>query len=277
MQLLRQRAATLRRHWEDMARTDALWAVLTDPTKQGGGWDEAEFYATGRATIAAHLALLPAPGPGCPPERALDFGCGVGRLTWALADHFPCVTGVDISAVMLDRARGHRTGDEAVEFVLNTTPDLRAWPDGTFDLVYSHLVLQHNPRPLMESFIGEFCRVCRPGGHVMFQLPARLALPRVRKPWWLWVWPPVLIRRTWRAFNRLAAVHGVMATNVLPVERVRELLAAAGMTNQREFEDVSAGPGHPGFLYLAQKPAGGAPPPGRGQTPDRPGPGDATQ
>lgn len=264
MKLLKQRATILRRHWEDMARSDALWAVLTDPAKKGGGWNEAAFYETGRETIAAHVALLPAEegagGPGSQTDgpkkrrgRALDFGCGVGRLTWALADHFQHVVGVDISASMLGKARAHRAETGNVDFVLNTTPDLRAWADGSFDFVYSHLVLQHNPVPLIETFIGELCRVCRPGGYVMFQLPARTLHRRARKPWWMWFWPPSLVKRTWRAFNRVAVVRGVMEVNFLEADRVRQLLTEAGMIDVRAYDDLSAGPGYPGFLYLARK------------------------
>src|SRR5579862_7667567 len=72
--------------WEGLAERDALWAILTDESKAGGKWDLAEFMATGEAEIHAvmnHLAAI-----GHTPDRnaaALDFGCGVGRLTQALA------------------------------------------------------------------------------------------------------------------------------------------------------------------------------------------------
>lgn len=48
----------------------------------------------------------------CPRKHALDFGCGVGRLTQALAAHFDEVTGVDISPSMIKLAKKYsRHGD----------------------------------------------------------------------------------------------------------------------------------------------------------------------
>lgn len=257
MRLRRQRVRMLQRHWQSMARADALWAVLTDPAKTGRRWNREEFYATGRATIAAHMARLAeaagSEGRGAREGRALDFGCGVGRLTWVLGEYFAEVVGVDLAEEMLNQARAYRTPPGGVSFVLNTRPDLRAWGEDSFDFVYSYLVLQHNPPVLMETFIREFCRVCRPGGYVMFQLPTHRVVPRRPKAWWLWLWPPVWAERAWRAFNRVAAVRGEMEVNVLPAARVRELLRVAGMREVHEWEDSSAGAEYQGILYLARK------------------------
>jgi DNA polymerase I-like protein with 3'-5' exonuclease and polymerase domains len=41
------------RHWDELGRKDPYWAVLTTPGKQGGGWEEGAFFATGRAQVAA--------------------------------------------------------------------------------------------------------------------------------------------------------------------------------------------------------------------------------
>ena len=37
----------LKRNWEAFGRDDPLWAVLTEPSRKGGGWDPDEFFATG--------------------------------------------------------------------------------------------------------------------------------------------------------------------------------------------------------------------------------------
>ena len=97
----------LRSDWDALAKGDALWAILTDGNKAGGGWDVGEFFATGEielATVMGYLGevecLLDADG------AALDFGCGVGRLTQALARRFAASVGVDISEEMIRRAGG---------------------------------------------------------------------------------------------------------------------------------------------------------------------------
>src|SRR4051812_46865197 len=88
--------------------------------------------------------------------RALDFGCGVGRLTQALARHFTHVTGIDISEQMLDLARQYNRHGERVEYALNTRPDLSQWPDHTFDFVYSIITLQHMEPVYARRYIAEF-------------------------------------------------------------------------------------------------------------------------
>jgi 2-polyprenyl-3-methyl-5-hydroxy-6-metoxy-1,4-benzoquinol methylase len=76
--------------WEDLAGRDALGAILTDASRADGKWDIAEFMATGDAeadTVMSHLARI-GQVPDCNGE-ALDFGCGVGRITQALARPSP--------------------------------------------------------------------------------------------------------------------------------------------------------------------------------------------
>ena len=86
-----------RRDWEQLAEVDPLWAILAAPDARGGRWKLDEFFATGEAEIAQVLEV--ASGLGYPEryEQALDFGCGVGRLTNALARRFGEVIGIDIS------------------------------------------------------------------------------------------------------------------------------------------------------------------------------------
>jgi ubiquinone/menaquinone biosynthesis C-methylase UbiE len=163
--------ARLSRDWTTLGLDDPLWAVCVDPDRRGGRWDVAEFMASGQAEIAAALGRLDQLGI-CPGRSAaLDFGCGVGRLTAALGEYFDSVTGVDISPSMLDRARTLLAGQPSCKVVHNACPDLRLFPDASFDLVYSSLVLQHMPRALACAYLAEFLRVTRPGGAVVILVP----------------------------------------------------------------------------------------------------------
>ena len=57
-------------------------------------------------------------------RRALDFGCGVGRLTQALVRYFDEVCGVDIAPSMIEWARKYNgCGDHCLYFV-NASDDL---------------------------------------------------------------------------------------------------------------------------------------------------------
>src|SRR5580692_5232496 len=147
--------------WEQLGRTDPLWAILTEPGKRNGGWDEAGFFATGRNEIAELMARTPALGLPAERRTALDFGCGVGRATQALTEYFDEVTGVDIAPAMLERARRYNRHGERCRYVLNEQNHLRVFPAAAFDLVYSRITLQHLPRRHVRTYL------------VVFQLPDR--------------------------------------------------------------------------------------------------------
>ncbi len=164
--------ADLARQWDAFGRRDPLWAILTLPGKQGGGWSREEFLATGRAEAARVAALLDRLGLPSRRRRALDFGCGVGRVTQGLADHFDEVDGVDVAGSMVEIARSWNAHGDRCRYHVLATGDLAPFGDATFDLAYSSYVLQHVPPPLAWGYVGELVRVLSPGGLALFQLPA---------------------------------------------------------------------------------------------------------
>src|SRR5690242_3397514 len=102
----------LQRTWNALAAKDAMWAVLTGPVGGSRRWDAAEFFRTGVDEIRLILDRVAAAGLTPRRTRALDFGCGVGRLTQALAAQFDHADGVDISTEMVEQARAlNRAGD----------------------------------------------------------------------------------------------------------------------------------------------------------------------
>ena len=163
----------IRQSWDQFGREDPFWAVLTNPDKKGGRWSEAEFFETGRHDIQEALQRISTLGVGLNFEKALDFGCGPGRLTQALAEHFREVHGVDIASSMIAKAQELNKYGERCIYHLNDRPDLQLFDANTFDLVYSWLVLQHMPKQLALGYISEFARVTKPGGVMVFQIPDR--------------------------------------------------------------------------------------------------------
>src|SRR5437867_285535 len=135
----------VRRNWERLARTDPLWAILSDPAKRDNQWDVREFFRTGEEEIQAALDALARLGLRPRRDRALDFGCGVGRLTQALALHFREVHGLDISLSMVERARRHNRHGARCTYHCSGAREL-PFADSGFDFVYSVLTLQHMPR-----------------------------------------------------------------------------------------------------------------------------------
>jgi SAM-dependent methyltransferase len=160
------------RDWEEMAAIDPLWAIMSAPEKRFGNWEINEFLRTGQEEISG---LMRSAGELALPQqrrRAIDFGCGVGRLTRPLRDYFPECCGVDISRGMLQRAR-----QLAPECEFREANDLRSFPSQYADLIYSSLVLQHQPdKTHVADLIEDMVRVLAPGGLLVFQMPLHLPL-----------------------------------------------------------------------------------------------------
>jgi SAM-dependent methyltransferase len=166
-----------RQDWDDLAALDPYWSVLTEPGKRFGGWDRQEFLRSGETEIEGLMVAARELGLPHAHEAALDFGCGLGRLTRSLARYFGQVWGVDISARMVEQARELRRDRPNCTF--HTTDGTLAFPDARFDLIYSVLVLQHQPtRAAIRAPVRELVRTFRTGGLLCFQLPSRLPLRR---------------------------------------------------------------------------------------------------
>jgi 2-polyprenyl-3-methyl-5-hydroxy-6-metoxy-1,4-benzoquinol methylase len=167
-------------YWDRQAQRDPLWAILSDATKREGKWDASRFFQTGSSEIASILYELEAQGFELQRGAALDFGCGVGRLTQALAPHFERVVGVDVSPRMHQLASRFNQHPSVVSYVCNQTADLRVFADHSFDFIVSNIVLQHIVPEIACSYLREFFRVLAPRGIAVFQLPSHGRRPQSR-------------------------------------------------------------------------------------------------
>ncbi|MCU0661455.1 MAG: methyltransferase domain-containing protein [Myxococcota bacterium] len=165
----------LKRHWDSFGKKDPLWAILTAPGKRGGRWDVGEFFNSGVEEVRGVQTYLDKTVPGYRTRLALDFGCGVGRLTQALCAHFDRCVGVDIAPSMIQLANRFNLYGDRCEYRLNTAPDLSAFPDGEFDFIYSNIVLQHMAPVYSRQYMRDFVRLIAGGGYALFQVPAQLA------------------------------------------------------------------------------------------------------
>lgn len=240
----------LKRQWESFGSENPLWAVHT-----GEGtvvWDERAFFRTGEERIAKALQLVESAGLEVKPDRALDFGCGVGRLSLALASRFDRVDGVDISEPMLDHAEAYVAAlDPApsgeIRFHLNTADDLALFPDRTFTYAQTFVTLQHmNPR-YSRRYMAELCRVTATGGILVFQMTAQ------RKSRYLKV--RGAIGRTVRRLRSRLGSGGapVMEMYGLPPTEVQGLIEAHGLNVVRVEPDLDAGPTWESFTYVATR------------------------
>ena len=159
----------LRDNWEELARSIPMRSILWRQRP----WEAEEFFATGREQVDRSMTTLSDLGIR-PAGRALDFGCGIGRLTQALANQFDEVVGVDVAAPMIEQAKNYNRFGERCRYLVNATDDLRQFENASFDFVFSLIVLQHVAKPLAMRYISEFVRVLRPGGVAMFQAPSEI-------------------------------------------------------------------------------------------------------
>ncbi len=149
--------------WAELGRSQPYWGVLSHPDflSENITPDRIEtFYATGRDYIGQIAALLERHTGARPQGRALDFGCGVGRLAEAMTEFASDVTGVDISPGMLALARGR---DKGVTYV-------DAPPAGPFDWINTFIVLQHIPPERGLAIIEDLLSRLAPGGQISLQV-----------------------------------------------------------------------------------------------------------
>ena len=112
-----------------------------------------------RRAVAAVNAL--------PGAEVLEVGVGTGL---ALPHYAPGkrVTGIDLSADMLERARAKVRRGHLSEVAGLHVMDAEAmgFPDAHFDIAVAMFVASVVPRP--RALLEEMCRVVRPGGHLLF-------------------------------------------------------------------------------------------------------------
>jgi SAM-dependent methyltransferase len=165
----------LARAWEDWAHVDPYYAVLADPTKWGGAWvpDSEEFFRSGEAEVKLlieQVGKLELPRSW---ERALDFGCGLGRVTHALGPHFDRVLGVDLSPTMVAQAGLLHEQLSNVEF--RQVRDPRDLCAERYDLVWSVLVLQHlGSTQAIAGAVRGLASLLVPDGLLVVEIPDRV-------------------------------------------------------------------------------------------------------
>ncbi|MFW6225229.1 MAG: class I SAM-dependent methyltransferase [Bacteroidota bacterium] len=163
----------LQENWEVFGQQDAMWSILTDPSKKNNKWDIQDFFTTGSHEIQSVFSHI---NDELKFEinygKALDFGCGIGRVTQALCCYFQECYGVDIAESMIELAKQYNQHKDKCYFYQNNTNDLSQFDNNFFDFVYSRIVLQHIKPEYSKQYIKEFLRILSPGGLIVFQVPS---------------------------------------------------------------------------------------------------------
>jgi len=168
----------MQQFWDERAREDAFFFV--DNRLEYRNPDVESFWAEGESDLAALLTLVGAAIR--PQDTVVDIGCGVGRLTRAIAAQEATVLAVDVSREMLDRARELNAHVEDVTWVHGDGTSLAQIADATADACVSHVVFQHIPDPHVTlGYVREIGRVLRPGGWAAFQVSNDPSVHRARR------------------------------------------------------------------------------------------------
>jgi SAM-dependent methyltransferase len=153
----------MRADWNQRAREDAHYYVAFGGRDQ----DEEGFDATASDVLPClefELKRFPG-GANRRAWRALEVGCGPGRLIKPLSRHFGEIHGVDVSDEMIRLARARLSDVPHAHVHATNGASLAQFADESFDFVYSYAVFQHIPsRDVVLEYMREIRRVLKPGG-----------------------------------------------------------------------------------------------------------------
>jgi SAM-dependent methyltransferase len=238
---LREMLAGIAGKWLQFGNTEPYWSVLTHESFRSSNIEATREHFYASAYDAVDIALRAARRSGVDTaafKSATDFGCGVGRLTLALAKHVGFVTGIDISAahVRLAQNRARETQVSNVAFrVIGAVSDIATTPKA--DFLMSLIVLQHNPPPVMAEIFASLLRLLNVNGVAYIQMPT------------------FIDGYTFNVADYLKGAKVDMEMNFLPQKRIFEIIREEGCIALEVRED-----GWPGsasmvsHTFLIQKP-----------------------
>lgn len=185
------------KRWDNFAKIDAQTYICTGLKKQ----DHQAFWQSGETIVDRELLPM-IKQHNVPTGIGLDLGCGEGRLSIPLAQHFSEVIGVDISSEMVRRAEKNAQErciqntrflalSEPAELIKKTSQFL-----GKVNFVFSLLVFQHiQDFHEIESYVLQIHELLSDDGIAYLQFDTRSSnlFYRVRN-----ILPDLLLPRFWR-------------------------------------------------------------------------------
>lgn len=161
--------------WERLGEEEPYWSVLSSEqfTINKFSQHSDDFYQSADSDIRMlESALTRCKRQVLSSGSCFEFGCGVGRVTAKLASMFEKVVAYDISKSHLDLTSAYLGNEGIANVVLeHYKRGLKISDLGKFDFIFSIIVLQHNPPPVMHDLLEQFCKILKPKGLAYFQLP----------------------------------------------------------------------------------------------------------
>jgi ubiquinone/menaquinone biosynthesis C-methylase UbiE len=196
--------------------------------RTGESLDLAEFVETGNHETLAYFTAFGLEGPQLEQQTLIEIGSGIGRMTASFTTMFHSVIACDLDAAFLERCR-ETVAQYGRPERLHTSPvaDGRSLDidDGTADVTFSYITLQHCHHDDALALVREAARVTRPGGNIVLNFRTWTAADAA-------LWPAgKMVRALWRmpglgplvARRRFTARFGWQANRLAPAEVLRAL------------------------------------------------------
>jgi SAM-dependent methyltransferase len=186
--------------------------ITTHPVGSRGFFDDLDQYHFEKL----HHLLRLVDFDGYRGHRVLEVGCGAGVDLARFAKGGADVVGVDLASSAIDLAQANfKQQGLAGEFRVADGEAL-PFPEGSFDLVYAHGVVQYTTNP--QRLVDECRRVLKPGGEAVFQVYNRIswlnALSKLMKVGLEHDDAPVLLKFSIAEFKTL--VSGFREVRIVP-------------------------------------------------------------
>lgn len=218
--------------WAKWGAQDPYYGVLADDrfTSDRIAENRASFFDSGRQSIADFIALHERHFGPLLRGRALDHGCGVGRLSLPLAGEFSEVVAIDVSPPMLAEATANASAAGLTNIRFVEADDALSGAEDSFDFVISLMVLQHVPVRRGRAMLDALIDRVSPGGGFHFHVSVRT--DRGGPRWLYWasanipgvkIWQNICARRAWNA--------PAMQMNDYPLGEIIAHLAVRGITD----------------------------------------------
>lgn len=238
----------MKRAWNERATRDPFFYVETELWDH----DRDKFFELGRERadqlidpVLAKYAIDPVG------KTAIDIGCGVGRFTQALGLRFSKAVGIDVSEVMVERAKAAAAKFDNLEFVSGNGVVLPSSSE-TADFVWSYEVFQHMPsHDVVKANLVEVCRILRPSGLGLIHFRTAHEYPTIL--WHIAKFVPTPVIQKMKSLlgkDPLTADKSWRGAKPLPKDVIAKFCVMAGLKPIEFLDDPTHAPGSRTFVVV---------------------------